>query len=77
YEVGPEVAEPFRSAFGAGVARDGSLDLPAAAERALAAAGCERIERVDLCTACHPQLFFSHRRDRGHTGRQGVLAAVV
>jgi copper oxidase (laccase) domain-containing protein len=24
---------------------------------------------VGLCTACNPHLFFSHRRDRGRTGR--------
>jgi hypothetical protein len=29
---------------------------------------------VDLCTSCSPELFFSHRRDRGVTGRQaGVI----
>jgi YfiH family protein len=73
YEVGAEVAEPF----GADVMRGGNLDLWAAAERALRAAGVERIERIDLCTACHPDLFFSHRRDRGVTGRQGVIARVT
>jgi hypothetical protein len=26
-----------------------------------------------LCTICHPELFFSHRRDAGRTGRQGAL----
>jgi copper oxidase (laccase) domain-containing protein len=35
------------------------------------------VERTDLCTFCHPELFFSHRRDRGITGRQGVIAAVA
>jgi hypothetical protein len=25
---------------------------------------------VDKCTCCHRELFFSHRRDRGETGRQ-------
>jgi YfiH family protein len=76
YEVGPEVAEPFAARFGAGVLRGRNLDLWAAAERALHAAGCARVERVDLCTACHPDLFFSHRRD-GLTGRQGVLGYVT
>jgi copper oxidase (laccase) domain-containing protein len=27
-------------------------------------------EIVDLCTSCLPDLFFSHRRDGGVTGRQ-------
>ncbi len=77
YEVGEEVAEPFRAAFGADVIRGRRLDLWTAAERALRAAGVERVERTDLCTACHPELFFSHRRDAGVTGRQGVVARVV
>jgi YfiH family protein len=77
YEVGEEVAEPFREAFGDDVVRGGKLDLWTSAERALRAAGCEHVDRFDLCTSCNPDRFFSHRRDRGHTGRQGVIAAVV
>ena len=77
YEVGEEVARPFRREFGADVASAGKLDLWAAAARALERAGCTRIERTDLCTACNPQLFFSHRRDDGRTGRQGVVACVA
>ena len=76
YEVGAEVAEPFAKKFGADVVRGRKLDLWTAAERALLRAGCDDVERVDLCTACHPDLFFSHRRDRGRTGRQGVVAYV-
>jgi polyphenol oxidase len=76
YEVGEEVAEPFREAFGADVVRDDKLDLWTAAERALRAAGVEHVERFDVCTACDPHRFFSHRRDHGKTGRQGVIAYV-
>lgn len=77
YEVGPDVAEPFEAAFGAEVLSDGKLDLWRATELALRRAGVGEIERTDLCTYCHPELFFSHRRDRGKTGRQGVIAAVA
>lgn len=77
YEVGEEVAAPFQEAFGVDVVRDGRLDLWMAAERALRAAGCRRVERFDLCTACDGDRFFSHRRDQGRTGRQGVMASVV
>ncbi len=77
YEVGPEVAGPFAEAFGADVVSEGSLDLPRAAERALRAAGAETVEQTGLCTSCHPELFFSHRRDGARTGRQGVLAHVA
>jgi hypothetical protein len=30
----------------------------------------ERIRTADHCTACHPELFFSHRAQGGNTGRQ-------
>jgi hypothetical protein len=77
YEVGEEVARPFREAFGDDVARDGTLDLWTSAERALRAAGVERVERCNICTSCHGERFFSHRRDAGKTGRQGVIAYVA
>jgi polyphenol oxidase len=77
YEVGPDVAEPFEGRFGSEVLRDGRLDLWRATELALDEAGVRDVERSDLCTFCHPELFFSHRRDRGTTGRQGVIAAVA
>jgi len=73
YEVGPEVSRRFD----ADLTRDRKLDLWAAAERALLTAGVERVERVDLCTRCHPELFFSHRRDGRARGVQGVLGAVA
>jgi len=76
YEVGPEVAESFRREYGDGVLLDGRLDLWTAAEQALREAGCDEVERTDLCTYCHPELFFSHRRDHGLTGRQGVVAYI-
>ena len=75
YEVGEEVAEPFRARYD-GVVCDRRLDLWSATEQALRDAGCEEVERTDLCTYCHPELFFSHRRDRGRTGRQGVVAYI-
>ena len=77
YEVGEEVATPFREAFGDDVVRDGKLDLWTSAERALRAAGCVRVDRFDLCTSCEEERFFSHRRDHGKTGRQGVIAYVT
>jgi polyphenol oxidase len=72
YEVGDEVAERFAAVPGA--LRGRMLDLRAAAEAALRAAGVEQVDHVDLCTSCRSDLFFSHRRDRGVTGRQCGLA---
>jgi len=72
YEVGPEVLSEFADLDG--VADGQMLDLRAIARRHLEAAGVDRIEDVDLCTSCRPDLFFSHRRDAGVTGRQGGMA---
>jgi purine-nucleoside/S-methyl-5'-thioadenosine phosphorylase / adenosine deaminase len=77
YEVGEEVAAPYRERFGADVMRGRNLDLPLAVERALEEAGIDSVEHTDICTACHPELFFSHRRDNGVTGRQGVIGYVA
>ena len=41
-----------------------------------ATTGVETVERTGHCTSCEPELFFSHRRDRGRTGRQGVIAYI-
>lgn len=77
YEVGEEVTAPVRAAFGFGLVREGRLDLPGAVERALLSAGCTRVDRLDECTACNPERYFSHRRDAGVTGRQGAVAFVT
>jgi YfiH family protein len=77
YEVGEEVAGPVRKAHGPELVRSGRLDLPGAVERALRSAGCVRVDRLDECTACHPDRYFSHRRDEGRTGRQGAIAYVA
>lgn len=73
YEVGEEVLSAF-GGLGEGVARGRMLDLPEAARRLLAAAGVEQIESAGLCTSCEGELFFSHRRDAGRTGRQAGIA---
>lgn len=71
YEVGPEVLAAFEPVEG--VAEGCMLDLKAVARRKLAAAGVTHIDDAAYCTSCRPDLFFSHRRDGGVTGRQGGL----
>jgi purine-nucleoside/S-methyl-5'-thioadenosine phosphorylase / adenosine deaminase len=78
--IGPccyEVGEDVRAAcdgLGEGVAAGRMLDLPGVARRQLARAGVAEVQSAGLCTSCEPALFFSHRRDRGRTGRQAGLA---
>ncbi len=47
------------------------LDLAEANRRQLLAAGLKKsaIAMTGQCTGCHPELFFSHRMERGFTGR--------
>jgi hypothetical protein len=73
YEVGPEVPGAFAD-LGEGIAEGRMLDLAEVARRLLARAGIERVESADLCTFCEAEFFFSHRRDKGVTGRMGNLA---
>jgi YfiH family protein len=77
YEVGEDVAQPYRERFGDEIVAGGKLDLWRAAEVALNEAGVENVHRVDVCTICNPDRFFSHRRDGKPRGVQGVLAVVA
>lgn len=81
YQVGEEVIQAVEAAMG----QDGSglfsrrngrhayFDLWEANRRQLAAAGVGRVVVAGLCTACRTDRFFSHRGERGHTGRFGVI----
>lgn len=77
YEVSAELGEKFRAAFGPAVIREvrgkgPHLDLVAAIRESLARAGVapDQVDDLEVCTACDPGRFFSHRRDRGVSGRQ-------
>jgi polyphenol oxidase len=73
YEVGEEVHEVF-AAYGDRVRQGRNLDLKAIARDQLERAGVQTVHDVELCTICSDEaLFFSHRRDRGITGRQAGL----
>jgi len=75
YEVSAELAERFEKQFGPSVVDRSHerphLDIARASWLALRDAGlaAEAIDDLGLCTACDSERFFSHRRDRGHTGR--------
>jgi YfiH family protein len=84
YQVGEEVVEAFRQVFGQpdGLVRradDGSayLDLWGANRLALERAGVVRIEVAGICTASQTDEFFSHRAERGRTGRFGAVIALA
>ena len=83
YPVGPEVVDQVRGAFGEEAdrhlhPRDGEvcLDLWSANHSLLAHLGVGFIEQSGLCTACHPEDWYSHRGDRGRTGRFGAAVSL-
>ena len=83
YEVGGEVVAPFKEKYPQDAeqiirARNGSayLDLWTANFLQLKKAGVEQIQNSGVCTACHLDDWFSHRAEKGQTGRFGALLAL-
>lgn len=84
FEVGPEVLDQFRLAFGSrtpmrqATGGKGYIDLRQALLMQLTEAGVplNQIDQTDRCTYRHRDEFFSHRRDGGVTGRMaGIIQA--
>lgn len=85
YEVGEPVISKVLEAFEDGeslllqpeqdTANGGGphFDLPEANRRNLERAGVRSIELSGFCTACRTDLFFSHRAEKGKTGRFGTI----
>lgn len=79
YTVSPELHEEFQSRYTGldslsadqDLERKPTLNLPEMNKELLIKYGVlpERIDVCALCTSCHPQDFFSYRRDQGETGR--------
>ena len=83
YEVGAEVISQFHEQFPQDADRilqskNGGtyLDLWAANEIQLKRAGVEQVQVSGVCTACHLDDWFSHRAEKGKTGRFGALMAL-
>lgn len=74
FEVGAEVIDAFTRTCPEAVVDERHVDLWTAAEAAARAAGVTVVRSARICTSCHPELFFSHRRDAGRTGRQALIA---
>ena len=79
FEVNEEVAAHFPSSVRSYSTNEKPhVDLPGAARLRLMEAGipADRIDSANLCTACHTERFFSHRREQGKTGRLGAFVAI-
>ena len=84
FEVGPEVVAEFAARWAravrphpdAAASAQGKamVDIALALTRQLLEAGVESVEAAGRCTFSEPEAFFSHRRDKGVTGR---MVAVI
>ncbi|MCK5912740.1 MAG: peptidoglycan editing factor PgeF [Desulfuromusa sp.] len=79
YEIDRPVRDAFRqgTGFWNEISKETKLghwqlDIPLSCQLQLEQSGLkpQNIEIAEECTCCHPELFFSHRRDNGVTGRQ-------
>lgn len=89
YEVGTEVVDQVLQAFGPDADKvlshgNGELtpgkayfDLWSANRMMLERVGVRQIEISGICTACHPEDWYSHRAEKGKTGRFGVLIGMA
>ena len=72
----PPESDNRRLVAGSQGARVGHFDLPEANRRNLFNAGVRTVELSGYCTACRTDLFFSHRAEKGRTGRFGAVFAL-
>lgn len=85
YEVGPDVMAAAANSLvdsdklftSNGRPHHACFDMWAANRRQLSMAGVEQIVQSNLCTACRTDEFFSHRAEKGRTGRFGVIIGLA
>ena len=81
YEVGQDVMQAANNAFANptrffnsnGKPNHAHFDMWAANQQQLFEAGVEQVILSNICTACRTNHFFSHRAEKGKTGRFGVI----
>ncbi len=81
YEVGEDLAKDFSNKFGSEVVQTAvtgkpHLDLQRIAMLQLDQSKAEEMDVAQICTFCHPELFFSYRRD-GSSGRMMSFIGLV
>lgn len=83
FEIGEDTADQLASCSGdtaSAISRNGRITADLAALNAMQLNECgipdRRIETLGLCTSCHPERFYSYRRDNGKTGRHLAVVAM-
>jgi len=79
YEVGEEVVSAFGHQKGVAVqhGKNWHIDLLKANQLQLRDAGVTDIDLSNICTSCRTDLFFSHRKEMGKTGRQLSFISLI
>jgi hypothetical protein len=84
YKIGPDVVDQVKLAFGndsSSILHQGDgytyFDLWSANRIQLEHSGVRVIETSGICTACHPEDWYSHRGQGGKTGRFGVIISLL
>ena len=84
YEIGTDVIEKIQITFGKRIsqvlsAKSGRhyFNLWQANRMILEDAGVQKVEVMEVCTACHTEDWYSHRAEHGKTGRFGALITLV
>lgn len=83
YEIGPDVGQlvrqrlPFPGLLDPSGNGKAHLDLWEANRALLARAGVGKIEIAGICTACDTESWFSHRAEKGRTGRFAAVVALT
>lgn len=84
YPVGEEVVDEFSSQFPGQMdelfvknGHKNHLDLWRANYLQLWNAGVREIETAQICTACHTEDWYSHRKEMGKTGRFGAVIQLL
>jgi len=83
YPVGADVISQFREQYPRDIGRiiqtkngNTHLDLWKANALQLKNAGVDQVQVSGVCTACHLEDWFSHRAEKGRTGRFGALMSM-
>lgn len=83
YEIGPDVIAQVKQAFGTDAdalleahGENIHFDLWKANQVLLQNSGVKQIETAGICTACHTEDWYSHRGEKGKTGRFGAMIAM-
>jgi YfiH family protein len=83
YEVGGDVISQFREKYPRDIEKivhtkneSTYLDLWTANSLQLKNAGVDQVQVSGVCTACHVDDWFSHRAEKGKTGRFGALMSL-